>query len=262
MREREAEVLLIAEQAPAASIRRFGLGLAVSPAKLAQALALRARLATIPYLTGCWVEAAEGTGRLRSVRVRQGSRSWTVECDYLGTGYGLVPNTELAELLGCAATCSGVTVDELQRTSVDGVYCAGEACGIGGVDKSIVEGTIAGYAAAGNETSANAHSGERSRQLAFAAALTKAFRLRAELRALTRPDTIVCRCEDVRLVEFDLREGWRDAKLQSRCGMGRCQGRVCGPAVEFLKGWKPASAKPPIFPARVGTLIAENEVEA
>ncbi|HPT24791.1 MAG TPA: FAD/NAD(P)-binding oxidoreductase [Bryobacteraceae bacterium] len=262
LREREANVLLIAEQASSATVNRFGLKLASSPGKLAQAIGLRARLASISYLTGCWVASAQGDGCLRRVQVQQDGRRWTVDCDYLGTGYGLVPNTELAEVLGCSRTCLGVTVDDLQRTSVEGVYCAGEAAGIGGVDKSLVEGVIAGYSATDNPGAAQALFVERARTHKFAKLLNTTFALRAELRSITTPETIVCRCEDVRLSEFDAREGWRDAKLQSRCGMGRCQGRVCGPAVEFLKGWKSSPAKPPIFPARVGTLVADDEVES
>jgi D-hydroxyproline dehydrogenase subunit alpha len=260
LREREAEILLIAEQASGTAVNRFGLKLASSLGKLAQAIGLRARLASIPYLTGCWVESAQGDGCLRRVQVQQDGRRWTVDCDYLGTGYGLVPNTELAELLGCAATTAGVVVDPLQLTTIEGVYCAGEAAGIGGVDKSLVEGSIAGYSASGNRGAAQALFAERERTHKFAQLLNAAFALRPELRLLTTPETIVCRCEDVRLSEFDSREGWRDAKLQSRCGMGRCQSRVCGPAIEFLKGWHAAPAKPPIFPARVGTLVADDEV--
>jgi len=47
---------------------------------------------------------------------------------------------------------------------------------------------------------------------------------------------------------------WREAKLQTRCGMGPCQGRVCGSAAEFLLGWKHESVRPPVFPTRIGTL--------
>ena len=51
---------------------------------------------------------------------------------------------------------------------------------------------------------------------------------------------------------------WRDAKLHTRCGMGPCQGRVCGAATEFLFGWDAAFAhpniRPPVFPARVSSL--------
>ncbi len=260
LREREANVVLIAEQAPGAAVLRFGLKLAATPGKLWQAAALRARLATIPYQTNCWVESCHGDGRLNEVNVNQSGRRWKVECDYLGTGYGLVPSTELAALLGCETGADGVAVDEMQQTTVEGVYCAGEAAGIGGVDKSLVEGSIAGYAAAGDESAARALFDDRARQRRFGRDLEAAFALRDELRSLTTPETIVCRCEDVRLSDLDSLDGWRDAKLQSRCGMGRCQGRVCGPAVEFLKGWHPAAVRPPLFPTRIGTMIADDEV--
>jgi hypothetical protein len=36
--------------------------------------------------------------------------------------------------------------------------------------------------------------------------------------------------------------------------MGPCQGRVCGPAVEFLTGWHAESVRPPVYPARVQDL--------
>jgi hypothetical protein len=52
--------------------------------------------------------------------------------------------------------------------------------------------------------------------------------------------------------EFDC---WRDAKLQTRCGMGACQGRVCGAAAKVIFGWGMESVRPPILPARVESLI-------
>jgi len=48
---------------------------------------------------------------------------------------------------------------------------------------------------------------------------------------------------------------WRAAKLQSRVGMGTCQGRICGGACEFLFGWGMESVRPPILPTSVGSLI-------
>ena len=77
-----------------------------------------------------------------------------------------------------------------------------------------------------------------------------------ELRSLPRPETIVCRCEDVTYSRLAQHGSWRAAKLQTRCGMGPCQGRVCGPATRFLFGWSPDSVRPPIFPARFENLSA------
>ena len=60
----------------------------------------------------------------------------------------------LAELLGCKIENGAVSVDEFQQTSVPNVYAAGEATGIGGLELSLVEGEIAGLAAAGKRDEA------------------------------------------------------------------------------------------------------------
>jgi hypothetical protein len=73
---------------------------------------------------------------------------------------------------------------------------------------------------------------------------------------LASSDTIVCRCEDVPHSRLREHSGWRAAKLHTRCGMGPCQGRICGPATEFFFGWNPDSVRPPIFPVRVSSLAA------
>src|SRR5439155_1566527 len=63
--------------------------------------------------------------------------------------FDLVPNTELARLAGCRLERGAVAVDGWQATTVPGIYAAGEPTGIGGVHLSLVEGEIAGAAAAG-----------------------------------------------------------------------------------------------------------------
>ena len=74
--------------------------------------------------------------------------------------------------------------------------------------------------------------------------------------------TFVCRCEDVTLARLRKHSSWRAAKLQTRCGMGPCQGRICGPAVEFLLGWKPESVRPPIYPVTVASLAKDISIES
>jgi hypothetical protein len=127
------------------------------------------------------------------------------------------------------------------------------------LDLSLVEGEIAGYAATGNHDAARKRFGVRASHRRFADSLERAFALREELKGLPHNDTLVCRCEDVPLGRLRQCSGWRDAKLQTRCGMGPCQGRVCGGAVEFLLGWKAESVRPPVFPARVASLRASGE---
>jgi NADPH-dependent 2,4-dienoyl-CoA reductase/sulfur reductase-like enzyme len=253
--ERGADVRLIAEQAPRAALARFAFRLALHPEKAIQAIGLGGSLFGVRYLTSCWPVAARGEGRLESVTFRRGAKTWTEPCDYLACGFGMVPNLELAALMGCRMSQTGVAVDEYQRSSTPDVYCAGEITGIGGLELALVEGEIAGLAATGRLETAQRRFGAREAGRRFAAAMERAFAPRAELKTLPQPDTLVCRCEDVPLGPIRSCRGWREAKLHTRCGMGPCQGRVCGPALEFLQGWKVESVRPPVFPAAVSSLI-------
>ena len=254
LREHGAQVRLIAEQASRKAVMRFGAGLLQQPAKALQALDLMRRLAGIPYRFGCWPLEAKGNGKVQSVVLQQGSRRFEVACDLLACGFHLVPNTELATLLGCEIQNGTVRVNEMQQTSVPNIYCAGEPTGIGGVDLALIEGQIAGYAAGGQVERAKLLTAKRTRQQRFAAALEKAFALRDELRKLPQDDTLLCRCEDVNFRAARSCANWREAKLYTRCGMGPCQGRICGSAAEFLFDWNIESIRPPIFAARVNSL--------
>jgi NADPH-dependent 2,4-dienoyl-CoA reductase/sulfur reductase-like enzyme len=184
-------------------------------------------------------------------------------CDLLATGYGLVPNVRLARMLGCAldqsATHPRVAVDALQATSVRHVYAAGEACGIAGRDAALVEGAMAGHAAAGAVQDAMRWQRRREHARAFAAHLARHFALDPRVLHLAEPDTIVCRCEDVRWRDLDGHASWRDAKLETRCGMGPCQGRVCGSALAALGRFDHAGQREPLFPVRLDTLACADE---
>jgi NADPH-dependent 2,4-dienoyl-CoA reductase/sulfur reductase-like enzyme len=256
LRSRGADVLLIAEQASSARLVKFGLGLA---SKMSQAFSLKRQLQGVRNFNSCWVVAAHGTDRLESVTLFQRGKRRQVACDYLACGFHLVPNVELAELLSCVVENGCVKVDQYQQTSVANVYSAGEATGIGGLELSLVEGEIAGLAIAGRHEEARSLFPVRVRQRKFAKLLNDTFALRDELRQLPAPETIVCRCEDVRFGHLFEHSSWRAAKLQTRCGMGPCQGRVCGGAVEFLFGWRAESVRPPVLPVRVESLIRSAE---
>jgi NADPH-dependent 2,4-dienoyl-CoA reductase/sulfur reductase-like enzyme len=252
LRVHGADVRLIAEQAPRAAVARF---LMSYPRKLVQGLALRAGLLGVPYITNCWPVSAQGREKLESVTLRRADgRTRTEACEYLACGFGLIPNLELATLLDCRAWAGGVHVDDYQETSVEGVYAAGEATGIGGLELSLVEGEIAGYAAAGRRDHAEKLFAACKSRMRFADALEKAFALRPELRDVPQAGTIVCRCEDVTIERVRACSNWREAKLHTRCGMGPCQGRICGGAVEFLFDWQTEQVRPPVFPARVRSM--------
>jgi NADPH-dependent 2,4-dienoyl-CoA reductase/sulfur reductase-like enzyme len=249
-----AELVCIVEQATAPRLARFGAGLWRHPAKLVDALRYRLQSLNVAFHTGSWVQsvAASPAGLLVDRAVP--GEVERIRCDLLATGFGLVPNTELAQLAGCVVEQGRIRVNERQETTVPGILAAGETTGVAGADAALVEGRIAGGMAAGRAADHELPLARRAGHQRFAAALERYFALRPEVIALADPDTIVCRCEDVRRSALDASWDARHAKLMTRVGMGPCQGRVCGPAMEALFGWETPAVRTPAFPASVAAL--------
>ncbi|WP_055482160.1 FAD-dependent oxidoreductase [Sphaerimonospora mesophila] len=261
----------------------------VRPGKAVEALGYGCRLLRhrVPYKGGRAVVAAHGDGGgLTHVTVAKVDAHWrprpggheTVECDTLAVGYGFTPQLDLPAQLGCAMAADAVggpvvRVDRRMRTSVAGVYAAGETTGVGGADLAEIEGVIAGRAVVADTMDMPAAGASmdirvrvrRLRLAGFARALLRAHPVRDGWMSWLRDDTLVCRCEEVpygRLKEArDL--GATDArsiKLLARPGMGRCQGRICGEAVARLAGAGPAPLRRPIAqPVRLGDLAEMDE---
>jgi NADPH-dependent 2,4-dienoyl-CoA reductase/sulfur reductase-like enzyme len=260
-----ASVLGIHEQLGRTALAGFAAGLWRWPGKLVQAAQLRGRLRGVSYRADSHVVRALGNGRLEAVEIREGGRISTIECDMLACGFGLVPNVELPDALGCDLDESRVhplvRVDAYQRTSVEDIYAVGEACGIGGVDCARVEGRIAGLAAAGVPERAHRLFRVRSRARRFGEHLERHFILRDELRALADDDTIVCRCEDVTMGALNPCQDVREMRLMTRCGMGPCQGRICGTVIAETRRLPRAGLRFPVFPVPLAVLAGSSPKE-
>lgn len=258
LRRHGAHVLGIHEQASAAAMRAFALQLWRWPGRAAQALQLRAALHDVAHHCDSFVRSAHGDGAVTSVQVTSGQATARIDCDLLAVGYGLVPNVELAGMLGCAMNRAGthpaVQVDELLRSSVANIYAAGESCGIAGLQAARIEGHLAGHMAAGATAAATALLPRRRRARRFADLLERHFALDPRLHALADRNTLICRCEDVTLGALDGYTDARAARLATRCGMGACQGRICGTALAELRRFPRSDGRLPIFPARLSTL--------
>ncbi len=246
-----ARILRIAEQASTCAVAGFATQLPRWPHKWLQSL----QLFSPAYRTGSHVLAALGDDRLEGVRLMQQGRISELPCDRLACGFGLVPNTQLGEALGCALQDRAIAVDAWQASSLADHFAAGECTGFGGSELASVEGSIAGHVAAGDQAAAQRLWPQRTRWQGFAAVLNRAFALDPALAALCAPDTLVCRCEDVPFAALAAHCNWREAKLATRCGMGACQGRVCGAATAHLFGWQPSAPRPPFSPTRIETLL-------
>ena len=246
---RSGATLTVLEQQPFTRVTGFGLrAIASVPARLGELVVYRAAARSAAWHHDAWVLRAEGTERVERAVLRIGARELTVACDWLGAASGLVPRTDLARLLGCTLASEAIAVDARQATSIPGVWAAGECTGVKGDAAGSVEGMIAGACAAGDDAPSRKLARANASGHAFARRLATTFAPRDELRTRVTPDTIICRCEDVRAGA--LGDGWttRQAKLWSRAGMGVCQGTVCGFA---------GTSRPPLGTPHLGAWAAQ-----
>lgn len=180
----------------------------------------------------------------------------TLECDAVGLGFGLRPETQLADLAGCAFRfdaandCWVPKRDAAGRSSIPGIYLAGDGAAIAGADAAAIAGRRAalallddlGVADAGERRAHEAARLERrlARLARFRSGIDTAFPIVPQ-RSLTWPDSMtVCRCEEVdagtlrRCVREQGAMEVNRLKALTRVGMGRCQGRMCGDAARLL----------------------------
>lgn len=254
-----AKICLIAEQTPRSQWWGFAADLLHYPEKWQQAIGLLLRCAFIPQVLHSQVIKVEGHQRVESVTVKQNGRQRKIACDVLACAYGLIPNSDIASLFDCRRENGAVAVNEWQQTSNTQVFAAGEIGGIGGVDKALVEGEIAGWVCAGQPDRAQALFGQRARQYRYMQMLSARFALRPELYDIVTPECVVCRCEDVTDARLRAYRNGREARLLSRAGMGACQGRTCGPICTSLYGWSPVSARPPLRPLSYAAACVTDE---
>jgi NADPH-dependent 2,4-dienoyl-CoA reductase/sulfur reductase-like enzyme len=248
----------------------------------AKGVALRREVARhVEVVRGVIRLRAEGEGALATVAFESGSGVRRLAADMLALHQGVVPNVNLAMAAGIAhrwhplQLCWVPVLDATGNSHIDGIGIAGDGAGIGGALAAEAQGRLAGLAAVA------AVAPERlarlpDRQL-HEQALARAVRGRAFLDQLFAPprwsrfpegDTIVCRCEEVTAAQLVEAVGMgamgpNQAKAFLRCGMGPCQGRLCGLTVTELigktRGVAPAEVgyfrlRPPVKPIALGEL--------
>jgi NADPH-dependent 2,4-dienoyl-CoA reductase/sulfur reductase-like enzyme len=254
--------------------------------------------ARIPVLRRHIILEARGDGRVEEVVIARVDEDWRavsgttriVKADAVCLGYGFVPSAELTRLAGCEHRYEPrlggwvPTRNENMATSVDGVYAAGDCAGVAGSLVALEEGRIAGMAAAHAQGYLSAKEAS-ARMVPSRGRLAGLRRLRAALDAISVPrpglyelatdDTVVCRCEEITLGEMRaaLASGVDDVnavKRMTRSGMGSCQGRYCGPALQEIlarerrlpaRDIAPLTPRPPLRPVPIGALGGDGELE-
>lgn len=249
---------------------------------------VRRRTRVIRNVTGL---EAVGKSRLEAVAVTDRSGTHRLPADLLLLHQGVVPNLNLSLASGChyewddAQATFRPQVDEWCESSMPELAIAGDGGGIVGAAASALQGEIAGLAAAWRLGCVNVD--ERDRRAApIRSRLKGTLRGRAFIDSLflpgkafrspARADTIVCRCEEVtagavrQTVPLGVL-GPNQMKAFLRCGMGPCQGRLCGPTVTEIiaeeRGVQPGEVgyfrlRPPIKPVTLKELAALPKTNA
>ena len=211
--------------------------------------------ARVPLLTGAAVTAAEGSGCVEHVVVSRIDEAWRAlpgttrrfAADALCVSFGFVPRLELARQLDLPdSTMPGrpgaAVVNHAGATRLGGVFVAGELTGIGGAHLAELEGRRAGAAAAAflgrPARRAVVRDAALARALAAARRLESLYPIGDGWLSWSDDGTVLCRCEDVPLAALHraVAEGAarvREVRGMTRCGMGYCQGRTCGPALQL-----------------------------
>ncbi|MCO6449606.1 MAG: (2Fe-2S)-binding protein [Caldilineales bacterium] len=255
------------------------------------------RRASVDIRFGWAMTAARGETEVEAVEIARLDEGWhpsphdrqTLAADTLVLGYGFLPADQLTRLLGCEHEYhpqrgGWVPVrDETMQTSLPGVYAVGDGAGIGGAALARLEGRIAGWAAAhraGRMNEAELATNLRglrhaiTRERRFAAWFGDLFTPRPGLYSLPDDDTIICRCEEVRLREIRAAQAAGSTTLAeikglTRAGMGNCQGRMCGELIAHclidlpgigsgyakqIESIGSLSVRPPIHPLRLADM--------
>ncbi len=278
------EVAAVLDTTPLAAKIGAAPQLLAKPGILAEGLyhIAQLRLMSVDIHGGVRLEAFEGAGAVSAVRYTGRGSENLVACDAVAFGFGLRPETQLAELAGCS-----LDYDPLRRQwypSHDpdgrcggGVYVAGDGAQMGGADAAALSGKLAAWALltdTGIESRPNgkcrAASQELDRLLTFQRGLSQAFAWPATEAARLADTTILCRCENVSVGE--VRTALRmtggpsetnRVKSVTRCGMGRCQGRFCEAGLAEIvasegpvkgEGTERLRAQPPIKPLALSTV--------
>lgn len=265
---------------------RYAVGALRNRAYLDRGMALQhqVRSAGIRVIKDVAALEAKGDGQLVAVRYRAGRHWYEHAASMLLLHHGIVPNAHAT--LSLAAThrwdrmqrCFAPMTDRWGNTSVEGYAAAGDCAGIVGAEASALQGRLAALEAARalevitdmrrNKLAAPLRA-ELARHLPIRPFLDQLFALRASLFA-PADDVLVCRCESItaRQIRNAVTLGCvgpNQMKAFTRCGMGPCQGRMCGlAAAEIIAHARGVNAgevgvfhvRPPLKPLSLSELAA------
>jgi bacterioferritin-associated ferredoxin len=240
---------------------------------------LALRRAGVPIHHGHILSRVEGPGNVARAFVKPiagDDAPIAIDCDSVCYGYGLMPATEIARLLGVEHEFGpgrggwAPVMAKDGATSIPGLYLCGDGAGVIGAAAASIQGARVGVALVqASATPDNPSMLARAKR--FGAAMTRLAEAPAAALYEITPETIVCRCENLSRATLDeaIRAGAHTVnalKAATRCGMGACGGRVCEDTAAALiavttglprAAIGQATSRPPLRPVPLGVLAGE-----
>ena len=203
----------------------------------------------IPIYSNSTIEKAfEVDGGIKVIlRNLKTGKTKNIISETIAIGHGLIPSTDITRLLRADHIYDEqkggwiAKVDRFLRSSVSGVYLAGDGAGISGALAASDKGLLASLALlfdkkiiTQNEFDHDSHKilKKLDKYDMFAKAISKLNSTPKKLIKNIENGTVICRCEDITKGEIlrAVDQGARDInqiKSWTRLGMGPCQGRTC-----------------------------------
>ncbi len=267
----------------------FSKGLLNFPAKLVEAFVYLEEILSnnVPIKYGWGVLKAEGDDSVERVFVGKMGQDGrvieksvkSIETELLAIGFGFVPNLEIARSAGINIVYNEalggwvVETDDKLITSNENIYASGEITGVGGAEKSQIEGELSALVLLDSLNLLD-NSGKskiqklvkkRKKAIKYSKYFNTVFSVPLEFYKNIEDNTVICRCENISMkkIKEAIEVGPSDMnfiKTFTRAGMGNCQGRTCGPIIENIikslegKTPKPATMRKPIKPTLIGNL--------
>jgi len=240
--------------------------------------------ASFPHHKGVSEISALGKDKVEAVEALVDGKKQTFPADLLLLHFGVIPNVHIFRMIGCTMQWNSAqrywfpSSDSWGRTNFAKIFVAGDGAGVMGAPAAEYRGELAAL--------------EISRCLGILPeyerdALAAPIQAAMHHDALPRPfvdamyapqihgkyfqdETVLCRCENIRVgdVRKVVKQGVlevNEVKIVTRCGMGLCQGRMCGPALAEIVAAELAtspenvgqlSVRPPLKPVPLGEIAA------
>jgi len=245
------------------------------------------RAASVPYYKDVTRLTASGASQIEGVEFTAGGKNLHIETSLLLSHHGVIPETQLLRASGVecywndSAQCWSPVLDEWGASSIEGLYVCGDVASINGAYSAEYDAALASFDIAfcagvislsERESLAVSHRKKSMRDKAIRPFLESRYRVPDSL-LYPASDTMVCRCESITAVQIieSIEQGCygpNQVKSFTRCGMGACQGRMCGPAVEALIACKTGCtrtevgqfrARPPVRPVSLADIASLDQ---